>query len=121
MQDAAGDRSWTAAMSAPTSASPAQQCEIYAVVCDHRGKLYVPERDWAECQSRPVTVSDILTGQFDRVRRVYRNGQDVSAEIARDVERLATDGGEALPPHLVDFIEEHLGCAPVRAARMTPE
>ena len=77
----------------------------YVIVCaDRRGELYLPERDLARCGPL-ITVTDILCGQVERVRGVYRHGQDVSATIAAEVRRVATTDGEEIPRVCLDFIE----------------
>ena len=89
----------------------------YVIVCaDRRGELYLPERDLGRCGPL-ITVTDILCGQVERVRAVYRHGQDVSATIAAEVRRIATVDGEEIPRVCLDFIEEHCGCEPLAPAR----
>lgn len=58
-------------------------------------------------------ISDLLSGRFgDPVRVIAFNtlehwAQDVSAEVAREIQTRSDIDGEALPEHLQDFVREH--------------
>jgi len=58
-------------------------------------------------------ISDLLSGQFnDPVRVVAFNtlehwSEDLSAEIAGEIQTRCDIGGEGIPDHLQDFVERH--------------
>jgi hypothetical protein len=58
-------------------------------------------------------ICDLLSGQFgDPVRVIAFNtlehwSEDVSAEVAREIQARSDIDGEGLPEHLQDFVNEH--------------
>jgi hypothetical protein len=85
------------------------------IVTQGRRERYFAERDAARTNRRD-TLADILSGQIERVRRVLSFNpvegwaRDASEDIARDALCAALDDRQNVPDHLVDFLEEHLGC-----------
>lgn len=91
------------------------------IVAQGRRERYFAERDSARTNRRD-TLTDIVSGQIERVRRVLSLNpaegwaRDVSEDIARDALRAALDQREGVPDHLMDFLEEHLGCETLATA-----
>jgi hypothetical protein len=60
-----------------------------------------------------AVISDLLSGQFnDPVRVVAFNtlehwSEDLSEEIASEIQTRCDIGGEGIPDHLQDFVERH--------------
>jgi hypothetical protein len=97
-------------------------CVIEAdIVVDGRRERYFAERDAARTNRRD-TLADIVSGQVERVRRVLSFNPaegwacDVSEDIARDALRAALEYRQGVPGHLLDFLEEYLGCDTVATA-----
>jgi hypothetical protein len=93
---------------------------ILVVECQASDKTrYFRERDSDRCNWNN-TVADIRSGDLEKVHAVYEIGRSVpvTEDIARDV--LASEINENLgsvSPHLIDFLEEHLGCLAVAQAQ----
>lgn len=91
------------------------------IVAQGRRERYFAERDAARTNRRD-TLTDIVTGQIARVRRVLSFNpaegwaRDVSEDMARDALRAALENRQGVPDHLMDFLEEHLGCDTVATA-----
>jgi hypothetical protein len=91
------------------------------IVAQGRRERYFAERDAARANRRD-TLSDIVSGQIERVRRVLSFNpaegwaRDVSEDIAREALRTALDDRQGVPDHLMDFLEEHLGCDTIATA-----
>jgi hypothetical protein len=85
------------------------------IVVRGRRERYFAERDAARANRRD-TLADIVSGQIARVRRVLSVNpaegwaRDVSEDIAHDALHAARDDRQGMPDHLMDFLEEHLGC-----------
>jgi hypothetical protein len=100
-------------------ARPVPDADLFVIeaeiVVRGRRELYFAERDAARTNRRD-TLADIVSGQIGRVRRVLSFNpaegwaRDVSEDIAHDALRAALDDRQGVPDHLVDFLEEHLGC-----------
>lgn len=106
-------------------ARPAPDTDLFVIEADivvqGRRERYFAERDAARTNRRD-TLADIVSGQIERVRRVLSLNpaegwaRDVSEDIAHDALRAALEDRQGLPDHLMDFLEEHLGCEAVASA-----
>lgn len=71
-----------------------------------------------------TTIANLITGQFnDPIRVVSFNtaerwSDDVSEDIAREIQRRHDIIGEPVPAHLVEFVEAHTGRARQLALRL---
>lgn len=77
---------------------------------------YFPERDTGD-MTKPKTLDDIWSGEVEDVERVIvlspdGTWRDATCQTAVEILTRAVDNGE-VPRHLVDFLEENLGCAAV--------
>ncbi len=77
--------------------------------------VWFVERDRNEMDFK-TTVADIISGQVDDVRHVWRANPaaksftDASEEIAREICNRVVDGGPMPTGGLYDFLEDKLGC-----------
>jgi hypothetical protein len=104
---------------------PAPDTDLFVIEADvvvrGRRERYFAERDAART-NRHDTLADIVSGQIERVRRVLSFNpaegwaRDVSEDIAHDALRAALEDRQGVPDHLMDFLEEHLGCDTVATA-----
>jgi hypothetical protein len=97
-------------------------CDMYLIECRTRdGSVVFAERD-AERTGRKDTLADIHAGQVDDVTRVYAFNpvegwsRDVSEDFARDLLAAELADNSTVSPHIINFIEWHLGCATVATA-----
>lgn len=78
---------------------------------------FFPERDTNDT-AKAKLVDDMISGEFDGVVRVYAmnigagSSWDASKEIAHAICD-ALPSGEPIPEHLMDFLENTLGCGQV--------
>lgn len=75
---------------------------------------YFVERSTERCDWKS-TVEDIGRGEIENVHAVYEIGRSVpvTEDMARAVMNFATDEYSEIPEHLIDFLEDQLGCAVV--------
>lgn len=108
-----------------SGARPVPDTDLFVIEADivaqGRRERYFAERDAARA-NRHDTLADIVSGQIERVRRVLSFNpaegwsRDVSEDIAHDALRTALEDRQGVPDHLMDFLEEHLGCDTVATA-----
>jgi hypothetical protein len=90
---------------------------VYLVVDRFRAGSVYRETE-VERADVAAIISDFLTGQFnDPVRVIAFNtlehwSDDVSAEIATEIQTRCDIAGDPVPEHLQDFVASH--CGPVR-------
>jgi len=104
---------------------PVPDTDLFVIEADilakGRRERYFAERDVLRTNRRD-TLADIVSGQIERVRRVLSFNpaegwaRDVSEDIAHDALRAALEDRQGVPDHLMDFLEEHLGCEAVASA-----
>lgn len=72
---------------------------------------YFVERDTERCDWKS-TVEDIARGEIENVQAVYELGRNVpvTEDMARAVMDWATEEHGSIPEHLIDFLEDQLGC-----------
>ncbi|WP_439400491.1 hypothetical protein ACRQ5Q_44135 (plasmid) [Bradyrhizobium sp. PMVTL-01] len=87
--------------------------DFYIVLDDFRDGAAFRETD--EGIDHSTLISDLLTGQYDRVLRVVALNpvegwsRDASEDIARELERRVAAEGHEISEALKDFIESQLG------------
>ena len=106
-------RSWT------PSIVPNGHDQTFCIVINNYGKLgpAFAETDLGEADFK-TTITDLMSGQFnDPVRVVAFNtlehwSEDVSKQIADEIQTRCDIDGVAVPEHVSDFVASHTG--PIR-------
>jgi hypothetical protein len=86
---------------------------IYLVMDNFGSSGSVYRETEIECADLEAVISDLLSGRFnDPVRVVAFNtlehwSEDLSAEIAGEIQTRCDIAGEGVPDHLQDFVERH--------------
>ena len=91
------------------------------VLCRHDGEYYFAETRIADATESQV-AADIASGQIEHPYAVFslnvadNSSRDVSEDTARAVLSKMLDDDGKIADHVVDFLEEHLGCRDVAQA-----
>jgi hypothetical protein len=86
---------------------------LYVVVDRVGGAGRSPSEAEIERADFESIILDLLSGQFgDPIRVIAFNtlehwSEDVSAEVAREIQTRSDIDGETLPEHLQDFVRQH--------------
>ena len=88
---------------------------VYIVEDDHgrHGRSY-RETDVATADLE-TTIKDLISGQYNNPVRIVsfnmaeRWSQDVTADIAQEIQRRHALIGEDVPSHLQGFVDDHIG------------
>lgn len=91
----------------------------YTILCVHRGVGFFTERPLEASVSREAAIADIMTGQVERVEKVFafnpaeHIADDVTEEIALEIAN-RLDPASPIRPELRDFLETNAGLAAAR-------